>query len=369
MKAIYFALIFALFSCKETVKMIRPATLTSNPLLSKMDSTVQKAFNDNSENLDSPGISIGILKDGKTTFYGYGETVQGNGIVPNENTFFEIGSITKTFTAIAIAEMLLSEQKTIETPIRGYLPSDLPTLQRGGIEVNFKHLLTHTAGLARMPNNMWSAADYATYDNEKLYQYLKNVQLESIPFTRSLYSNTGFGILGNILERHYKTSYNDLIKRHLLSPLNLNDTKVDFEDTDVTRWAVGYKNGKKADYWKSLNALNGAGVLKSTTKDLILYAKANLSPPDNTLGSAIKLTHQKTYGDANGDEGLAWAFSAPLENSKTILLWHNGGTGGFESWLFINEKNNSALVVLFNANNEESRRAQFISALTRMIID
>lgn len=366
MRVISIVLFFVLLSCQETAKMITPATLSNNPLQSEMDSTVQKVFIDNLGNLDSPGISIGILKDGKTTFYGYGETAQGNGIVPNENTFFEIGSITKTFTAIAIAEMLLNEEKNVDTPIKSYLPSGLPTLQRGGIEVNFKHLLTHTSGLPRMPNNWHS---YEKYGNEELYQYLYNVQLESPPFSKYLYSNTAFGILGNILERHYKTNYNELITSRLLNPLQLNETKASFEDTDINRWAKGYSNGREAEYWKSMNSMNGIGILKSTTKDLILYAKANLSPPDNTLGKAIKLTHQKMFGDVYGDVGLAWQILPPQKSTDKTLLWHNGGTGGFESWLFINEDNNSALVVLFNSFNDKSQRSNFLTSLHKIIVE
>ncbi|HEV7381741.1 MAG TPA: serine hydrolase domain-containing protein, partial [Dyadobacter sp.] len=326
MRAIAIFLVVALIACQETTKVITPAMLTNNPLQSKMDSAVQKAFADNFEKLDSPGMSIGILKNGKTTFYGYGETAPGNGIIPNENTFFEIGSITKTFTAIAIGEMLLNEQKGIETPIRSYLPPNLPTLQRGGVEVTFRHLLTHTSGLPRMPNNFSSLGGYETYSQEKLYQYLYNVQPESIPFTNFNYSNTGFGILGNILERYYKTSYNNLLTEQLIRPLNLNDTKVNFEDTDADRWAKGYSKGEEAKYWKNMNAMNGAGVIKSTAKDLLLYAKANLSPPDNTLGKAIKLTHQKAFSDTHRDQGLAWVLFAPGKNSGKQMWWHNGGT-------------------------------------------
>lgn len=367
MRIILLVLFFALISCKDNEKVIIPATLTNNPLQSKLDSTVQKIFTDNFEKLDCPGISIGILKDGKTNFYGYGETAQGNLIIPDENTFFEIGSITKTFTAIAVAEMLLNEQMDIDTPIRSYLPSNLPTLQRNGIEVNFKHLLTHTSGLPRMPNNYSAIEQYEGYGNEKLYQYLNNVQLESTPFTKSNYSNTGFAILGNILERHYKVNYNELITNRILNPLHLNDTKVNFEDTDVTRWCKGYANGKETDYWKTMNAFNGAGVLKSTVKDLLLYANANLSPPENTLGKAIKLSHQKAFEDADGESGLAWVLSAPKKNSTKRVFWHNGGTGGFNSWLFINEENNSALVILFNSYAETSQRNEFISSLHNII--
>jgi D-alanyl-D-alanine-carboxypeptidase/D-alanyl-D-alanine-endopeptidase len=366
MRAISIVLFFALLSCQETAKVITPATLTNNPLQSKMDSAVQRVFSDNLEKLDSPGISIGILKDGKSAFYGYGETALGNGIVPNENTFFEIGSITKTFTAIAVAEMLLNEQKDVDTPVKSYLPSGLPTLQRGGIEVNFKHLLTHTSGLPGMPNNYHS---YEKYGNEELYQYLYNVQLESAPFSKYLYSNTGFAILGNILEIHYKASYNKLITSRVLTPLHLNDTKANFEDTDLNRWAKGYKNGKETDYWKSINSFNGAGVIKSTTKDLLIYANVNLSPPDNTLGKAISLTHQKAFENDYEDEGLAWALATPLKNSVKRTWWHNGGTGGFNSWLYINEQNNSALVILFNSSTDTNQRLEFISALRKIIIE
>ncbi|REA62332.1 hypothetical protein DSL64_08680 [Dyadobacter luteus] len=367
MRAVAFILFFGLISCQETAKVITPTTLTNNPLQSEMDSAVQKAFADNLEMLDSPGISIGVLKDGKTSYYGYGETALGSGVVPNENTYFEIGSITKTFSAIAIAEMLLKEQKEIETPVRSYLPSELPTLQRGGVEITFKHLLTHTSGLPRMPNNFSPITAYEAYSKAKLYQYLYNIQLESVPFTKYNYSNTGFGILGDILERHYNSSYSDLMSNQLFGPLNLKDTKVEFEKTDLNRWATGYSKGRKTDYWKNMNAMNGAGVIKSTAKDLLLYAKVNLSPPDNILGKAIKLTHRKAFEDIYGEQALAWVMSASRKNSDKRILWHNGGTGGFNSWLYLNEENNSALVILFNSSIDNEQRAEFIFSLLNII--
>ena len=146
-------IISLLTACGQEEIQVSPTINTNNPLQSAVDNAVQKAYLKSYKDLNTVGVSIGLYKNGVANYYGYGETKKGNGTPPNKNTFFEIGSITKTFTSIAAMNMLSEKGQTIENPIRPYLPNDLPTLARDGIEVNFKHIVTHTSGLSYFPDN------------------------------------------------------------------------------------------------------------------------------------------------------------------------------------------------------------------------
>ncbi|WP_462249786.1 serine hydrolase domain-containing protein [Ferruginibacter sp.] len=366
-------------SCKKEI-ILTPAAKTNNPQLSVMDKAVQQAYLKYQNNLNTAGVSIGILRNDTTFFYGYGETKTGTGIVPEKNTYFEIGSLTKTFTAIAIMNMLAEKNQTIENTVRNYLPANLPTLQRDGVEVTFKHLLTHTSGLPYFPDNFGVglytgkiASEFANYDRNKLYTHLKNVHLIAKPFTKWEYSNTGMGLLGTILGLNYNTQYGDILQDKIFTPLQLTDTKTDMADTDASRWATGYNKGRETPYWNSLNALDGAGVIKSTAADLIKYGQANLNPPNSQLGASITSTHQITYlpfedRDVFKINGrLGWFQLIHKDLPAESFIWHNGGTGGFSTDMFINKSRKSILVLLYNSDKGTQEREDFKLELLKLI--
>jgi CubicO group peptidase (beta-lactamase class C family) len=376
--SISFIILFA--SCKKEDVLISPKLVINNPLLSETDSAVNKAFLKYQNDLNTVGLSIGLYKNGVANFYGYGEAIQGSGIAPQKNTFFEIGSITKTFTSIAAMNMLLEKGQTIENPIRPYLPANLPTLARDGIEVNFKHVMTHTSGLSYFPDNFGSGyytgkigEEFAKYDRNKMFTWLLNTPLRSKPFTTWEYSNGAMGLLGTILELNYAKDYGTILKEKLLVPLQLNDTKTDMTETDLSRWSKGYSSGKEVKYWNSLNAMNGAGVVKSTASDMIKYGLANLNPPNSLLGNAISQTQQITFlpfteaGRIKINGRLGWFQCIHKDLPNETFIWHNGGTGGYSSDMFINKSKGSILVLLYNTDKGTQAREDFRLELLKII--
>jgi CubicO group peptidase (beta-lactamase class C family) len=366
-----------LISCNKEEITLTPSENTNNPMLTVTDSAVQNCFTLYRDDLGSIGISIAIHKNGVTSYYGYGETKKGNGKIPDKNTLFEIGSITKTYTSIAILKMLKENNHTIETPIRLYLPSNIPTLARNGVELNFKHLLTHTSGLSYMPDNFGglfgNVGDaFESYTRDKLYTFLINANIRHNPFTTYEYSNLGMGLLGTILELNYNKSYGDVIKEKLLTPLNLNETFTRMEQTNSSNWATGYSNGEETAYWNSLGALDGAGAIKSNAYDVMNYALANLNTPTSELGDAISQSHQITFLPFTEDEHskingrLGW-FQYIDKSSNQSFIWHNGGTGGFCSDLYINKNKNTVLVLLYNSNADTEGVKNFTKDLLKLI--
>jgi CubicO group peptidase (beta-lactamase class C family) len=367
-------------SCSVNEVLTSPKSVVNNPLISATDKAVNEAYLKYQKDLNTVGVSIGLYKNGVANFYGYGETALGSAKAPDKNTFFEIGSITKTFTSIAAMNMLLEKGQTIENPIRPYLPNDLPTLARDGIEVNFKHLMTHTSGLSYFPDNFGAGyytgnlkGEFENYDRNKMFTWLLNAPLRSKPFTTWEYSNGAMGLLGTLLELNYTKSYGTILKEKLLTPLQLNDTKTDMAETDISRWSKGYSNGKEITYWNSLNAMNGAGVIKSTASDMVKYGIANLNPPNTLLGNAIAKTHQITFlpfteaGRIKINGRLGWFQCIHKDLPNETFIWHNGGTGGFSSDMFINKSKNSILVLLYNTDKGTQAREDFRLELLKII--
>lgn len=365
----------ALWGCKGEATF--PAEQTNNPLQSATDLAVHAAVENHLTELNSVGLAIGILRNDSVWVYGYGEARLGTGTIPDGNTFFEIGSITKVFTAIGTTQWLEEKGLPIDTEIAAYLPSDIPRLAKGGVGVTFEHLMTHRSGLTTMPDNIGPNfylnidKGWARYDSVRLYRSLRGFNLRSTPGTTSLYSNMGVGTLGVILERNTRQSYAGFIENRVCLPLGLTQTKVTLSAQENERMAYGYVGTKEIPLWTDLGAMNAAGALRSTPLDLLEFARRNLDPPASPLGEAMRRCQQSqwTGEDANGNRvemGLGWFFD-DFGVPGHMAWWHNGGTGGFDSNLFVFQEKKAALVVLFNSlpdkDDEALARLKLIQAL------
>lgn len=339
---------------------VAPAELSNNPLTTQLDKEVDAVVKKHRQSLNTVGLSIGIWKNGETNIYGYGETRKGNKQVPDARTFFEMGSITKTFTATAMQQWLMEKGLSVESPIQSFLPTSIPSLEKGGVKISFKQLLNHSSGLAYFPDNLnlllnSEAQALAAYSETKLFEYLKKGKLNAIPGTTYEYSNTAFGLAGTILARENQQTYGDYLYAKVCQPLGLYETKAKLSAEEKIRMADGHKGGKKVDLWESLGALDGAGVLRSTTADLLKYGVAALNPPNNALGQAMRICQLPTFKDPvnfgeSVEVGLGW-IKAKLADGSGDILVHDGGTGGFNSFLIVDKSKNLVLVLWYNSYN------------------
>lgn len=344
--------LLALQPHQETVVTRKKAVLTDNPLRTVLDQQVDRAVQDYVTNARTVGLSIGILRNDSLFTYGYGETALENGHIPDKTTLFEIGSVSKTFTSLLLASAVQRGLMKLDDPISKYLPDSLPVLQHDGVVVTLKMLANHTSGLPRMAGNWSTGANfdsqnpYAIYDEKALFAYLKKPGFRHRPGTAYEYSNLAAGLLGSILAHQSGKLYEQLLTDVITRPLGMQQTKVTFSVADTARVATGYdESGRVAPRW-DFEALAGAGAIRSTTDDLLRYIQGNLgaAPPD--LNQAISLTHQETFAGANPVEtvGLGWHIV-----KRTGWLWHNGGTGGFRSFVCFHPVHKTGLVILTNA--------------------
>jgi CubicO group peptidase (beta-lactamase class C family) len=321
---------------------------SSNSLRSPLDQAVDSAAQPYVRQLATSGLSIGIWKNGEESFYGYGETAKGNGQLPDQHTLFEIGSITKTFTAILLAVAVDNHKVSLDDPASRYLPDSIPYLAFDGKPVTLKSLSNHSSGLPRMPDNLHSTDEtnpYKDYKEQDLFRFYQHLKLTRKPGDKYEYSNLAAATLGVILERLYKKSYQELFLATICNPLGMHETRQFLLQRDSAHFAAGYsETGQYNGPW-DFQAMAPAGCIRSCASDLLIYARANLGAGPASLEKAIQLTHVPTFTDGTNKTGLGWHY---IHVGKDELLFHNGGTGGYRTYLAINLEKKLAVVVLSN---------------------
>lgn len=323
---------------------------TDNKKTTPLDKEVDKAVTEFFSNINNIGAVVAVIKDGAIFYYHYGEAKKNSGKVPGNNTIFEIGSISKTFTGIVLAQAVLDKKISLDDDIRKYLPAQCSALELDGKPVLVKHLSNHTSGLPRLTDDLATTPGYNEqdpynhYNAAMYYNYLARVKLESVPGTKQEYSNTGVAVLGIILEKAYSKSYEQLLTTYIANPLKMNSTFVTVPAKQEVNFASGYEGGKETPHW-NLAQTSAAGGIRSTVLDMVLYLKANMAEAT----PAIALSHKETFNDGSDAIGLGW-FMYPTKGDS--LIWHNGGTGGFTSYAGYLKDKKVGVAVLTNSSSQ-----------------
>jgi CubicO group peptidase (beta-lactamase class C family) len=333
---------YTILNAKKSVK-----SPFNNPLASTLDKAVDNIMQPFMEQLNTVGASIVIFKDDQTYYYGYGETAKGNNSIPDNHTIFEIGSISKTFTATLLADAVSKGKIKLDDRVNEYLPDSIPLISFDGVPVTIQSLMNHSSGIPRMPSNFGNSKfdPYIDYDDSKMFRFYKNFKPTRKPGDKYEYSNLAVGTVGVILERINKDSYENILIKTICKPLGMNDTKVSLGAKDSVRFAKGYSDGNFAAPW-NFKAFMAAGGIRSTASDMIRYAQAQLFTASSSLHNDIQLTHTVTFKSTDATLGLAWHFIKP---GKDQILFHNGGTGGYKSYMAVNLSKKFAVVILSNS--------------------
>ena len=313
-------------------------------------------------NTQSMAIALFHNNTYKTFFYGEMD----NGETPSEHTLYEIGSITKLFTATMLADLVVKGRIQLDDSIVHFLPDSVasnPALKG----ITFKNLANHTSGLPRMAENWKLVPDYdekdpfAAYDRKALFSYLKNYESLDEPGEAYAYSNLGYGILGELISIIGDKSYMDQLQEIILTPLQLQHTTVfpDVKKQQVLLHGVD-QEGNSTPMWH-WQAMVGAGGLKSTIRDLASFAVEQFKMPENDLQKAMALTRQFTvFTPENMDIGLAWRIS--MIEDGIIYLHHTGATGGSNSFIGLSPDTKTVVIVLSNASES-------VQPISTMIIE
>lgn len=315
---------------------------------------VEQSIENHIEAGDMVGISVAyIAPDGSVSYLNKGKLAKGSDEGVNRNTIFEIGSATKVVTALALADLMNEKGIAPDEPAENYLPAGFDLPEYDGQPITISHLLTHTSGLPKIPNNLpkKNPDPYALYSNSDFQKYLKNLDLQRKPGSEFQYSNSGTGLAGLILEEQLDTSYAAAVNKRIASPLQMESTTVKISDADSIRFAEGYRGNNRAAYWH-FDALAGAGALQSTPSDMITFLKAQMGIIESDLNPVMDKTQEAHFdiGSENkmrAKAGMGWLFSTQHDS----ILWHDGGTGGFTSIIGINKEKGSGVVILNNTTH------------------
>lgn len=294
----------------------------------------------------SAGVAIGVVRNGVPRVFAWGSATA--------DSIFEIGSITKTFTGLVLAQMVAQGKVRLDEPVRELLPPGTVARPRGP-EITLLDLVTQHSGLPRLPDNLAPADPdnpYSDYRALNLYQFLAGRGVEKPADAPFLYSNLGVGLLGQALADRAGTTYAKLVSDEVTVPLQLSDTGVSLTAGQQARFIQGHTFDNRLAHAWDADALAGAGALRSTAADMLTYLEASLHPESlvtggegarRTLAAAITQSHQ-LRADAGADKiAFAWFY-----NPQTKDYWHNGATGGYSSFAFFNSQGDYAGVVLMN---------------------
>lgn len=327
------------------------ASQHSRPIALPPDPTIQSLMEARLKLLPYSGMVVGLIDADGERMLSAGTFNGAETPTPDAGTLFEIGSVTKTFTATLLADMVRRGEVRLDEPVSELLPDSVHVPQRDGRQITLLDLATQSSGLPRLPANMHPANvedPYADYSVAQLYAFLSSFELPRDPGAKYEYSNLGVGLLGLALARRADTSYEALVRTRIAEPLGMPDTRVDLTSAEHDRLAPGHNAaGDTVPNW-SLPTVAGAGALRSTLHDMMRYLAANMQADTTTaLGRDMRVAQvSRRSTDAPATRiGLVWMVR---DTNNTRIVWHNGGTGGYHAFIGFDPTRHVGVVMLIN---------------------
>lgn len=287
-------------------------------------------------------ITVGIIKGEEMAYTVYGNNAS---ILPNEEHTYEIGSITKTFTASMVSKAMDEGKIDLYDHIDKYI--DLPEDE---YYPSLKRLVTHTSGYKgyyfdrQMTSNFLhhQENDFYGIKNDRVTKKIRKIHLDNKDY-KFKYSNFGMATVGNILSNVYNTEYTQLMNDYIANDLKLKNTRI----SNGTGNLGGYWN------WESDDAYLAAGGLTSTISDMMQYIELQmagdipyLSRGHEILAAVNATTNQYEKMNIRIDGvGIGW-----MIDSQNNIIWHNGGTSNFNSYVAFDKDKQVGVVILSNCS-------------------
>jgi CubicO group peptidase (beta-lactamase class C family) len=324
------------------LSLVVPFSLVAAP---KPLSEVTDSF---TKNLPAGCIVTAEFRDSNTTFH-----LAGKGIpdLAPERHLFEIGSISKVFTGLLLAQSVSDKKLSLSTTLRDLLGPDFTFADPNVAAITLEQLSTHTSGLPRLPPNIGPNPDtstdpYAAYDRTALHDFLHVAKLPGPAPHPSAYSNLAVGLLGDLLAAQNNTTWDQLVIDRIAKPLGMTDTFVTLDPESQKRLAPAYEGSKPGTNW-TFKALAGAGALRSSASDMIRFGKALLDPDSSPFPDAIRLmlAPRANFSGETSKIGLGIILSRFLNEPA----WeHDGGTGGYRTSFQVQPDSKTIRVILIN---------------------
>jgi len=308
-------------------------------------------------------IVVGVITPNGTQVSAYGNISKSNPTPVDGNTIFDVGSVTKTFVATVLADLVNQGVVKLSDPLEMYVPSNVTVPSYNGYKITLGDLATHTSGLPYWPAG-WIWNKY--YTTQQVYEFLSNSTFEDEPGTVAKYSNIGMGMVGQAISLKMGVPLIQLIEDRILNVLGMNSTGFAMNKTGIlipqdikSRFAAGHMVGNESKLVFLPQEVQAAGAMYSTANDLLKYVSANLGLIDTKINSAMEETHsirypfyelQVPFPDPSGNESTPYAYEGlswfSTTNLGTQVVWHNGGIDGYSSFVGFNPSKQIGLVIL-----------------------
>ncbi len=299
---------------------------------------------------ETMGLVAGRIIGDRRIVATFGRSGGANDRPLNADTVFEIGSITKVFTALLLADMVVRGEVGLNDPAAKFLPGGIVVPEFQSVPITLLDLATYTSGLPRMPDNFAPkdpANPYVDYGADRLYDFLTRHKLAHQPGKFYEYANLGFGLLGHILSLKAGKSYEELVLSRICVPLGMEDTRITLSASMRDHLAQGH-NALLAPVanW-DFDVLAGAGALRSTLNDLFKFIDACRGTRDTPLAEAMKMTLSvRRPRLAQRDVAFGWFTSSRFDDD---VIWKDGGTGGYATFVGYSTRTQQASILLSNA--------------------
>jgi CubicO group peptidase (beta-lactamase class C family) len=293
---------------------------------------------------------VGVIEPHGRRVAAYGNFAKGDARTVDGDTIFEIGSISKVFTSLLLADVVSRNEVSLDDPAAKYLPEGVKMPERGGKFITLHDLSTHRSGLPPLPGNLKlqdPRNPYADYSVDALYQFLSGYTLPRDPGSEFEYSNLGGGLLGHVLAYRAGTDYESLIQSRITQPLSMPDTRTTLSSSMKQRMATGHNAMLMPVPNWDLPTLAGAGALRSSANDMLTFLEAFLGYKESPLAPAMKAMFEVRRPAGQTKIGLGWLINS---TDGREIAWHNGGTGGFRSFIGYKPTERIGVVVLSNAS-------------------
>jgi len=318
------------------------------------DAEIRKILADRvgAENLGIAYVA-GVIDSKGRRIVAYGSLAKNDKRPLNGDTVFEIGSMTKVFTSLVLMDMAQKGEVALTDPVSKYLPASVKVPERNGKKITLRDLSTQSSGLPRMPSNFHPKDElnpYADYSPDLLYEFLSGYQLTRDIGSQYEYSNLGVGLLGQALSLRAGTGYEAMVRSRICEPLGMKSTRVTLTPDMKARLAPGHNAGlSEVPNW-DLAALAGAGALRSSANDILTFLAANLGYTKTPLAAAMAAEVSIRRPTGMPDMEIAYAWHIQTKNGNSII-WHNGGTGGYRTYMGFDPKSGVGVVVLSNISS------------------
>jgi CubicO group peptidase (beta-lactamase class C family) len=353
-------LLFAIttLSCADSADNGKQKEINRDDIYTKetLDEAVDFVLDYEISNAKIIGAALGVIYDGATHTFFYGQSSKTNTDKPDIQTMFEIGSITKTFTAILLADLEGKGSIRFSDPVQDYLPETVTLPMKDNAQMTLEHLVTHTASLPREAPNL---DDYITdelnpyqlYPETALYDFLGNFSPEVNYGSAYQYSNIGYGLLGHVMGLITGKSFDEMVQESLFDVLGMN-VSIGSNTHLSGNVSVGYKADSPTPQFQMSHCLSGAGIIKSNLEDMLIYLKAQLGIQSSSLDGAIGKTQEPLADEYQGTiySGMGWSIVFK-DTGKTC--YHDGGTPGQMSYIIFNRETLNGLVLLTNTSNPD----------------